>query len=219
VRAKAKLGAEHYERLDKAQSLVIANAVELQDDGSATVTSATKADPSVTAEYAVTPKTCTCPDHTVGKATDGLCKHILALMIYRRAVTQWQELLDSTVQQAVPGALPEAPISICLKGTLHGIPGSLVTLRGHSMADIAARADEVRAAAGCLAGMFDDSGPVQPQQPDKPAGGASAGRKRSEATQIWCEADQSYFMQFWGDDGRSWISHKHRDGSWHKHQA
>jgi len=59
-------------------------------------------------------------------------------------------------RQAPREMLPEAPIWICMQGTLAGVPGTMVTLRGRDMDEIAARAAQVKARADCLAGMFDE---------------------------------------------------------------
>jgi hypothetical protein len=47
------------------------------------------------------------------------------------------------------------------------VPGTLVTLRGRDMDEIAARAAQVKARADCLAGMFDASADDAPS-PDEP---------------------------------------------------
>ena len=58
-------------------------------------------------------------------------------------------------------ALPEAPISICMKGTLGGVPGTMVTLRGHDIREIEIRAQQVKVGAQCLVEIFDADTPAQ----------------------------------------------------------
>lgn len=162
--ARAKLGAEHHTRLVKAWELVIDSALTVHADGSATA--------SGTGEkgYAVDGNVCDCVDHTSGKAVAGLCKHVLALALHKRAAQKFAQLsqAQTPAAQAAPAVaetLPEAPISICMKGTLAGVPGTLVTLRGRDMREIEIRADQVRAGAACVAGIFDVGTAPQPSSP------------------------------------------------------
>ena len=118
--------------------------------------------------YTVSNDGCDCQD-AEHSAPQGMCAHRLAWDIYRGAWRQMREqhpnpmdpppepIPDPYASTATNGVEPlaEAPISICMRGTLAGVPGTLVTIRGHNMAEIAARAEQVRAHADCLAGMFD----------------------------------------------------------------
>ena len=88
----------------------------------------------------------------------------MAVALQKRAMQKFQEMAERAAPIPAPVVLPplshplpEMPISICMKGTLAGVPGTLVTLRGHSMAEIEARASEVRAGAARLAGLFDET--------------------------------------------------------------
>lgn len=157
VAARRRLQPEHHSRLVKAWELVVERAVIDNADGSHTVKGVDQP------EYLVDPSGCTCTDCTSGKAPLGLCKHVLAVALQKRSMQKFQEMAETTARPAVHSDLPEAPISICLKGTLGGIPNTLVTLRGRDMREIEIRADQVRAGARYLAGIFDDA-PAQPAE-------------------------------------------------------
>lgn len=156
VRARQRLGAEHHSRLTKAWELVIDGGVEQRDKRLFVVKG--KECP----EYEVGLETCKCTDYTGGKAPNGYCKHVLAVMLYQRAHTLWEEAMTQASAPPMMPDLPEAPISICLKGTLHGVAGTLVTLRGWTMDEIEAQAQQVRQRAGCVVGIF-DAEPVRAQ--------------------------------------------------------
>jgi hypothetical protein len=151
VAARRRLAPEHHSRLVKAWELVVERAVIDNADGSHTVKGQDQP------EYLVDSSGCTCTDCTSGKAPLGLCKHVLAVALQKRSMQKFQEMAETTARPAVHSDLPEAPISICLKGTLGGIPNTLVTLRGRDMREIELRADQVRAGAWRLAGMFDEA--------------------------------------------------------------
>jgi hypothetical protein len=163
VAARRKLDVAHHSRLVKAWELVIDRAVTLSGDGSATVKGADQP------EYTVGPSGCDCTDCTSGQAPLGFCKHVLAVALQKRSMQKFQDMgaahgqLAADAQNSRPQDLPEAPISICLKGTLGGIPNTLVTLRGRDMREIESRADQVRAGARYLTGIFDDA-PAQPAE-------------------------------------------------------
>lgn len=154
VAARRKLAPEHHSRLVKAWELVAERAVTLNGDGSATV--AGKDQPEYTIAVG---GGCTCTDHVSGKAPLQLCKHILAVALHKRSQQKFQDMAEAAARPPVASdPLPEAPISICMKGTLGGVAGTMVTLRGFSMAEIEARAGEVKAGAWRLAGLFDPCG-------------------------------------------------------------
>jgi hypothetical protein len=145
-RALDYYGPEMAGRVDKARGIVINGLVQPGRE-SAHIRSET--DPETT--YEVTSKSCTCQDAQYN-ASDIMCKHRLAWQIYRGAHGVAQGLARRQVSQE---PRPEAPISICMKGTLAGMPGTMVTIRGRDMDEIAARAAQVKARADCLPGMFD----------------------------------------------------------------
>src|SRR5262245_17727356 len=123
-KAKAKL-PECSGRVDSAVKIVLAGDVELLADGTAKVASQSNG----TAAYHVVNGECSCKDFA--KAPHQFCKHRLSAAIARRA----QELIkaklavtnghaEASSQPAQTDApttpLPEAPVSITLKATLHG---------------------------------------------------------------------------------------------------
>src|SRR5262245_3348611 len=132
-KAKAKL-PECTCRVDKAVALVLNGDVELLPDGTAKVASQSNG----TTAYHIVNGECSCKDFA--KAPHQLCKHRLGAAIVRRAhelVKQRLEQHDSASNgtsqppakqpQAQPQGeataalpLPEAPVSITLKATLHG---------------------------------------------------------------------------------------------------
>jgi hypothetical protein len=165
-------------------------AVTDNHDGSYTVKGADSP------EYTVDPSGCTCTDCTGGKAPGGLCKHVLAVALEKRSRQRFQALAEALVShpspihesqtplpEALGAGLPEAPISVCMKGTLAGIPGTMVTLRGNDMREIQIRADQVRAGARYLAGIFDASDTPAANAP-APAG-STAASERSDRSPKW----------------------------------
>ena len=117
LRAKDHYGTELHSRLDKAQVLVLGAHVTL-DDGIATVTSET--DSAV--RYTVN-GTCDCPD-AQRNTQKGMCKHRLALMIYKRAVQEATALLElrsaASFPPDIPTVLPESPVSMNTHITIDG---------------------------------------------------------------------------------------------------
>lgn len=168
VRARQRLGTDHHSRLVKAWELVIDGAIQDRYEGLYTVSG--KDQP----EYTVSGQACTCPDHTSGKAPEGFCKHVLGTLLYRKSVDVFEHLMQEQARlQAVEALqdLPEAPLSITMRGTVAGVQGTLVTLRGWSMADIERQASEVKARLGaCVEGLFDMPRPAdQVSQPEPQA--------------------------------------------------
>jgi len=132
-KAKAKL-PECSGRVDSAVKIVLAGDVELLADGTAKVASQSNGSTA----YHVVNGECSCKDFA--KAPHSFCKHRLSAAIVRRA----QELTKARFAQldhastsngqlpahqpqgqpqgeATPALpLPEAPVSITLKATLHG---------------------------------------------------------------------------------------------------
>ncbi len=110
------------ERLDKAVALVLSGTVDEPDVLTPThYTVASQRDKAGLATYAVVvgkPSTCTCEDFT-RHATQGAayqCKHILSVWLYRRALAQHAP--TSEPEPVAPAVLPEAALSLCLRGTL-----------------------------------------------------------------------------------------------------
>jgi hypothetical protein len=144
-KAKAKL-PECNGRVDKAVAIVLNGDVELMPDGTAKVASQSNG----TTTYHVVNSHCDCRDYE--KAPHNLCKHRLSAAIARRAQeltkakladTNGQaETLSQPAQPEAPTApLPEAPVSITLKATLHGHE-VMVTLRGVDFASVKAQVED-----------------------------------------------------------------------------
>src|SRR5437867_89258 len=133
AKAKAKL-PECNGRVDSAVKIVLAGDVELLADGTAKVASQSNGSTA----YHVVNGHCDCRDYE--KAPHNFCKHRLSAAIARRAqelttakladTSGQAESLSQPVQPAISTtSLPEAPVSITLKATLHGHE-VMVTLRG-----------------------------------------------------------------------------------------
>jgi hypothetical protein len=159
-RALDDYGPEMAGRVDRARGIVLNGLVQ---PGREIAHIRSETDPETT--YDVTSKSCTCPDAQYN-ASDIMCKHRLAWQIYRGAHSVAQGL---SIRQAPKEPLSEAPISICMKGTLAGIAGTLVTLRGRDMDEVASRAAQVKARAACLAGMFDADADDAPSPEETPS--------------------------------------------------
>jgi hypothetical protein len=120
AKAKAKY-PELNGRVDHARDLVLGQLVTPHADGVFEVRSQTKKG----FHYVVTQDKCPCPD--AENAPQGLCKHVLATMIWRRARTAVETLATAQPQETPPmhdaDAAPTAP----------GIqPKYLVTIQGKS---------------------------------------------------------------------------------------
>jgi hypothetical protein len=141
-KAKAKL-PECNGRVDKAVAIVLNGDVELLPDGTAKVASQSNG----TTAYHVVNGHCDCRDYE--KAPHNLCKHRLSAAIARRAQELTRAKLDTPAASQPPPArpdaltapLPEAPVSITLKATLHGHE-VLVTLRGVDFASVKAQVED-----------------------------------------------------------------------------
>src|SRR2546426_2375255 len=126
AKAKAKL-PECNGRVDSAVKIVLAGDVELLADGTAKVASQSNG----TTAYHVVNGHCDCRDYE--KAPHNFCKHRLSVAIARRAQELTKAKFDApATSQAEPpsqpiparpdaptASLPEAPVSITLKATLH----------------------------------------------------------------------------------------------------
>jgi hypothetical protein len=136
-KARAKL-PECNGRVDSAVKIVLAGDVELLPDGTAKVASQSNG----TMAYHVVNGHCDCRDYE--KAPHNFCKHRLSAAIARRA----QELAKAKRDAATPtqpeaptAPLPEAPVSITLKASLHGHE-VMVTLRGVDFASVKAQVEQ-----------------------------------------------------------------------------
>jgi hypothetical protein len=192
-KAKAKL-PECNGRTDKAVALVLNGDVELLPDGTAKVASQSNGSTA----YHVVNGHCDCRDYE--KAPHNYCKHRLSAAIARRA----QELAKATLDAATPASqpppaqpdaptapLPEAPVSITLKATLHGHE-VMVTLRGVDFASVKAQVEQA-------------SEWLKVQAPAQPP------TQGTEHTEGWCSKHGVQMRQN-HKDGRSWWSHKTAEG-------
>ena len=199
-KAQAKL-PECNGRVDCAVKIVLAGDVELLADGTAKVASQSNG----TTAYHVVNGHCDCKDFA--KAPHGFCKHRLGAAIAKRAQELTKATLDgATNGQAEPLAsqpahcssapLPEAPVSITLKATLHGHE-VMVTLRGVDFASVKAQVEQASE-------WLRVQAPAQP--PTQGAGQAEHSQQPG-----WC-AKHGVQMTQNHKDGRSWWSHKTAEG-------
>ena len=183
-------------RVDSAVKLVLAGDVALGPDGTAQVASQSNG----STRYQVGHGTCTCKD--VAKAPHGYCKHRLAAGIARRA----QELVKAQLTAPTPQAetssplappepptapLPEAPVSITLKATLHGHE-VLVTLRGVDFASVKAQVEDASQWLQAQQGQTTDTTPQCPthgaMKPSTKGRGWYCPHKLADGA--WCKSKQ-----------------------------
>jgi hypothetical protein len=201
-KAKAKL-PECNGRVDSAVKIVLAGDVELMADGRAKVASQSNGGTA----YHVVNGECSCKDFA--KAPHNFCKHRLSAAIARRAQELTKAKLADTNGHATPAQskapsqpepvrpealtvpLPEAPVSITLKATLHGHE-VMVTLRGIDFASVKAQVEQASE-------WLKVQAPAQPptQSTEHPTG--------------WC-SKHGFQMKLNHKDGRSWWSHKTAEG-------
>src|SRR5262252_10703722 len=190
-KAKAKL-PECNGRVDSAVKIVLAGDVELLADGTAKVASQSNG----TTAYHVVNGECPCKDFP--KAPHSFCKHRLSAAIARRAQELTKaKLADTNGQAETPSQpaqpetptlpLPEAPVSITLKATLHGHE-VLVTLRGVDFASVKAQVEQA-------------SEWLRVQTP------AQALTQSTEHPEGWCSKHGVQMHQN-HKNGRSWWSHR-----------
>ena len=183
-KAKAKL-PECSGRVDSAVKIVLAGDVELLADGTARVASQS----SGSTAYHIINGHCDCRDYE--KAPHNFCKHRLSAVIARRA----QELIKVKLGAATPASqpahvmpLPEAPVSITLKATLHGHE-VMVTLRGVDFASVKVQVEQA-------------SEWLSTQTPAQPA----------RIEQGWCPKHGVGMKLNHGKNGSTWYSHRTAEG-------
>jgi hypothetical protein len=202
-KARAKL-PECNGRVDSAVKIVLAGDVELLPDGTAKIASQSNG----TTAYHIVNGQCDCKDFA--KAPHNFCKHRLSAAIARRVQELTTAKLDAPAngqaeppsqptpaQQDAPTApLPEAPVSITLKATLHGHE-VMVTLRGVDFASVKAQVEQASE-------WLRVQAPAQPppQSPEDPERWERPG---------WCSKHSVQMTQN-HKDGRSWWSHKTAEG-------
>jgi hypothetical protein len=208
AQAKLLLPPEVNGRIESAVRLVLLQDVVFNADGTATVGSSS--DPMKT--YTLAGSACDCQDFVHGKGTEGWCQHRIAAnllksverVLARRVEPEpepevelpaemevWSdndpELEEVEMPPTPVAPLPEAPVSITLKATLHGHE-VLVTLRGTDFASVRTQVEEASAW-------------LQAQTP--PAHVVQG--------QGWCAVHQ-VTMKLNHKDGREWYSHSTTDG-------
>jgi hypothetical protein len=161
-KARAKL-PECAGRVDSAVKIVLAGDVELLPDGTARVASQS----SGTTTYHIVNGHCDCRDYE--KAPHQFCKHRLSAAIARRAQELMKAKLTDTngrvtaqSQPAPTTSLPEAPVSITLKATLHGHE-VMVTLRGTDFASVKAQVEDASQWLQAQSGQAADDTPRCPR--------------------------------------------------------
>lgn len=206
ARAKARLPEAVNGRVESAVKLVLSHDVAVHDDG--TVEVGSSSDPLKT--YTVAGKACDCQDFAYGKAPDGWCQHRLAAAIHTRVQEQlaaqtpppvipdvvepWGDNDLEDAPQSTPVAtgtvlqpLPEAPVSITLKGTRRG-QDVLVTLRGTDFASVQAQVDAAAQWLDAPRAPAQDTGQAQPAD-DTPQCPTHGAMKRSKKGKGWyCSA-------------------------------
>jgi hypothetical protein len=211
AQARSNLPAELHERLDSAVQLVRGGHAFQQSDGTWQVDSSTEG-----LVYTVN-GSCHCDDVHYNKPA--YCKHRLAMFLARRvcalmtqpsvpvvpAPDEEPEVMlpepmepypdndpdPAPAPPAGPVPLPEAPVSITLKATLHGHE-VMVTLRGVDFASVKAQVEEASA-------WLKAHAPAPPTVP----------------TEGFCAVHQVSMKQT-TKEGRSWWSHKTPEGQWCK---
>jgi hypothetical protein len=204
-KAKAKL-PECSGRVDSAVKIVLAGDVELLADGTAKVASQS----NDTTAYHVVNGECSCKDFP--KAPHSFCKHRLSAAIARRAQELTKaKVADTNGQEPVQGQpaqvaaltvpLPEAPVSITLKATLHGHE-VMVTLRGVDFASVKAQVEQASQ-------WLKVQAPAQPPTPPPTKDTA----QRAHEDSPYCHAHNAVLKRY-ERNGQVWYSHKTADGRW-----
>jgi hypothetical protein len=202
-KAKAKL-PECSGRVDSAVKIVLAGDVELLADGTAKVASQSNG----TTAYHVVNGECPCKDFP--KAPHSFCKHRLSAAIARRAQELTKAKMADTnsqeptqpAQVAAPTVpLPEAPVSITLKATLHGHE-VMVTLRGVDFGSVKAQVEQASQ-------WLSVQAPAQP--PTQPPGQGTTQPTHDDSP--YCRAHKAVLKRY-ERNGQVWYSHKTADGRW-----
>lgn len=130
-------------RLDKAEALVLAGAVESPASAqSSTYTVLSQSDPAGLHTYTVEGRTCTCDDFAKHRTATSTvwCKHIIAVWLLQKTQKQYQQAPLSFTSAA---SLPEAALSLTLKGTMGGIE-AMLTVRGQTVEEFTRNLQGVR---------------------------------------------------------------------------
>jgi hypothetical protein len=198
-KAKVKL-PECAGRVDSAVKIVLAGDVTLLADDTAKVASQSNS----SAAYHVVNGACSCKDFA--KAPHQFCKHRLSAAIMRRAQELVKQRLEqpngasndtskspaeqSQTQGEAVSTLPEAPVSITLKATLHGHE-VMVTLRGVDFASVKAQVEQASQ-------WLKLQAPAQSQP--------------AKTEQGWCGKHGVVMKLNHGKNGSTWWSHHTAEG-------
>ena len=198
AKTQAKLPALNG-RVTKACKLVLAGDVALHPDGTALVNSLT--DPTRAYQVTGSPATCQCKDYD--HAPEHLCAHRLSVGFLRKVQELLPPAVESTpeVHTGCTSPLPEAPVSITLKATLHGHE-VLVTLRGVDFASVKAQVEQ---AAEWLSVQAPVLPPPQPPGRDK--------TQHAHEDSPYCHAHKATLKRY-ERNGQVWYSHKLANGQW-----
>lgn len=202
--AHAKLPAELHGALERAHALVVHRHVWMDEDGKhAQVLS------SDGSTYYLVNGNCTCMG--VAHAPNALCKHRLAVGLYRRA----SELLASSTCGATPAAaaaLPEAPASANARVMIGGHEVQ-ITLRDTDDERLLTRLAALLARyPPALDIRHPGAAAAQPLAAGSPAAGAQP------TPEGWCLIHQTQMKRQSNDRG-SWWSHPKDDGGWCRGKA
>lgn len=215
-RAADTLGSAFASRLQSAQDLVLRDAVQVQPGGAYHV------DGDSGQTYDIIEGACGCRDYgtKAPQLPDGrtACKHILATMLFRRALAHVQAGMDAKSAPAAAPApaaeLPEAPASANCFVEMHGRRVQ-ITLRDIDEDRLIARMDHLMARYP----VQDAPVAVAESKTAERKAAANGSRKVSELTEIECETPGcgAFYWRNWDKDGKqSWLSHRADDGTWHK---
>jgi hypothetical protein len=202
-------------RVDAAVKIALADDVALLADGTAKVASQSNGNTA----YHVVNGHCDCKDFA--KAPHNLCKHRLSAAIVRRAHELAKQRLGQpgNAQHSIsqppaeqPHAqprgetgsalpLPEAPVSITLKATLHGHE-VMVTLRGVDFTSVKAQVEQASEWLSVQA---------PPQPPTQPPVQGTAQRAHEDSP--YCRAHSAVLKRY-ERNGQVWYSHKTAEGRW-----
>ena len=212
ARAKERLPQAVNGRIEKAVTLVLADDVEPQADGSILVGSSSDA----LKQYRLEGHSCECQDFTRGQAPDGWCQHRIAAGIAKRVQEivpqspggETEPIPSAPASPAVPAALPEAPASVNVRLQIAGRDVQL-TLRDFDEARLLVRLEEVL-----------QRFPLPPPAPPAATQGQLSPQQHNAAAmhrpvRDFCPV-HNVQMQENEKEGRRWFSHRTADGHWCK---
>ena len=134
-RAADTLGLAFHSRIAKAQDLVLRDCVAPQEDGGYLVSGDSGHDYDVSTAFE-----CGCPDYG-SKAPEletGMiaCKHTLAVILRQRSIQLMQARMDAKPAAVASIDLPEAPLSVNIRGVIAGRANAQMTVRAASIEEL-----------------------------------------------------------------------------------